>query len=191
MKEGGALRAPFENKNEGRGAPRPAAQNKSPTGTRPPGPPYGPRAAAFFADLGPFPGGFFGDFRAVGCSRAARLSTRLPARRTAHAARSCYHSGPGMHVKTRFQAASHPPPPEGEGWLAGWLAGWAGLGWAAKFPPGRAAGRGGISPTDWQLRVPPAAEETPGNTLLGCSPGAHPQGSRRHDLLGVARRGVR
>ena len=65
MKKGGALRAPFKNKNEGRGAPRRADQNKAPTGSRPAGPPYGPRAAAFFADLGPFPGRFLRDFQGV------------------------------------------------------------------------------------------------------------------------------
>ena len=32
MKKGGALRAPFKNKNEGRGAPRRADQNKAPHG---------------------------------------------------------------------------------------------------------------------------------------------------------------
>ncbi len=61
-KSGGAPRRQKHTKQElpRRSAPR--RPRKAPTGSRPAGPPYGPRAAAFFADLGPFPGGFLGIF---------------------------------------------------------------------------------------------------------------------------------
>ena len=58
MKKGGALRAPFKNKNEGRGAPRRAPQNKAPTG---PAPLRAPRSG-LFRGFGALPGSIFKGF---------------------------------------------------------------------------------------------------------------------------------